>query len=151
MWTIVLRLFNAFVTSTHGSVNDLCKQAVQSEKLILSSDGLELRDFISLQEVFRLIGKITVANEKFSAIQVFNLGSGTSESVREMAILVQGRSKKVLGYEPELSFSREENNKAQAPFIDGVQYLTALNIAARDSSGESQVDSLLRLCPLNFT
>lgn len=158
MWTIVLRLSNAFGAPSHRSVNcwmllvnDLCKQAVQRKKLILTSDGLQLRDFISLQEICRVIGKITVANEKFRTIQVFNLGSGSSKSVREMAMLVQGRSTKVLGFEPELSFSRAEINKAQAPLIYGVQNLTALNIAVRDSSSESEVDNLLRFCSMNFT
>ena len=154
----MLRLSNAFGMPIHRSVNcwmllvnDLCKQAVQSQKLILKSDGLQLRDFISLKEVCRIVGEITVANEKFRAIRVFNLGSGTSRSVREMSMLVQRRSKKVLGFEPELYFSREENKKAQAPLIYGVQNLAALNIAVRDSSSESEVDSMLRFCSVNFT
>jgi len=158
MWTIVLRLSNAFGAPSHWSVNcwmllvnDLCKQAVQRKKLILTSDGLQLRDFISLQEVCRIIGKITVSNEKFRSIQVFNLGSGTSKSVCQIAMLVQVRSKKVLGFEPELSFSKEESNKVQTPLIYGSRNLTALNIAVRDSSSESEVDSLLRFCSLHFT
>jgi UDP-glucose 4-epimerase len=158
MWTIVLRLSNAFGMPIHRDVNcwmllvnDLCKQAVQSQKLILKSDGLQLRDFISLKEVCRIVGEITVANEKFRANQVFNLGSGIAKSVREMAMLVQARSGKVLGYEPELSFSREENNKAQATLIYGVQNLAALNITVREASSESEVDDLLRFCLINFT
>jgi UDP-glucose 4-epimerase len=158
MWTIVLRLSNTFGAPTHRSVNcwmllvnDLCKQAVERKKLILTSDGLQLRDFISLQEVCRVIGKITVANEKFRAIQVFNLGSGSSKSVREMAILVQGRSGQVLGFEPELTFSRVGNSKTPAPLSYGVEKLSALNITVRDSSIDSEVDDLLRFCSINFT
>jgi UDP-glucose 4-epimerase len=158
MWAIVLRLSNAFGVPIHWSVNcwsllinDLCKQAVQKKKLILTSDGLQLRDFISLQEVCRVIGKITVANERFRANQVFNLGSGTSKSVREMAALVQRRSRKVLGFVPELSFLRVENSKTPAPLSYNVKNLSAFNITVRDSSINSEVDDLLRFCSINFT
>jgi len=158
MWTIVLRLSNVFGAPSHKSVNcwmllinDLCKQAVQRKKLILTSDGVQLRDFISLQEVCRVIGKITVTNEKFRANQIFNLGSGTSKSVLEMAMLVQARSGKVLGSVPELSSLRVGNSKATAPLSYSVKNLSALNITVRDSSMESEVDDLLRFCSINFT
>jgi len=158
MWTIVLRLSNAFGVPVHRSVNcwmllinDLCKQAVQKKKLILKTDGLQLRDFISLQEVCRVIGKITVANERFRVNHVFNVGSGTSKSVREMATLVQHRSRKVLGFLPELSFSSAENNKNPAPLSYGMKNLHELNITVRDSSINSEVDDLLRFCSKNFS
>ena len=158
MWAIVLRLSNAFGVPIHWSVNcwsllinDLCKQAVQKRKLILTSDGLQLRDFISLQEVCRVIGKITVADERFRDNQVFNLGSGASKSVREIAMLVQHRSRKVLGFAPELSFFTAGHSKIPETLSYGVKKLSALNISVRDSSIDYEVDDLLRFCSKNFT
>ena len=123
---------------------------MQKKKLILTSDGLQLRDFISLQEVCRVIGKITVANERFRANQVFNLGSGTSKSVREIAMLVQHRSRKVLGFAPELSFLTAGHSKTPATLSYAVKNLSALSITVRDSSIDSEVDGLLRFCSTNF-
>ncbi|MDA7738813.1 SDR family oxidoreductase [Amylibacter sp.] len=158
MSAIVLRLSNAFGVPIHWSVNcwsllinDLCKQAVQTKKLVLTSDGTQLRDFISLQEVCRVIGKITVANERFRAKQVFNLGSGASKSVRETAMLVRHRSMKVLGFAPELSFLTAGHCKTPATLSYGLKNLSTLNITVKDSTINCEVDNLLRFCSTNFT
>jgi len=158
MSAIVLRLSNAFGVPIHWSVNcwsllinDLCKQAVQKKKLILTSDGTQLRDFISLQEVCRVIGKITVANERFRAKQVFNLGSGASKSVLETAMLVRHRSMKVLGFAPELSFLTAGHSKTPATLSYGLKNLSTLNITVNDSTINYEVDNLLRFCSTNFT
>ena len=157
MWTIVLRLSNAFGAPIHRSancwmllVNDLCKQAIQTKKLIVKSDGLQLRDFISMYEVCRVIGKITLAKEKFRSLQVFNLGTGTSKSVREIAMLVQARSEKVLGFKPELSFSKSASSKTSLPLYYGTENLSALNIKVREARDEVEIDNLLSFCQKNF-
>ena len=158
MWTIVLRLSNAFGAPSHLSancwmllVNDLCRQAIQTKKLIVKSDGLQFRDFISIQEVCRVIEKIVLANEKFRAIQIYNLGSGISKSVREIAMLVQARSAKVLGFKPELSFLKEARSKTSLPLYYGTENLSALDIKVREEINEAEIDNLLRFCRINFT
>ena len=124
---------------------------MQKKKLILTSDGTQLRDFISLQEVCRVIGKITVANERFRAKQVFNLGSGASKSVLETAMLVRHRSLKVLGFAPELSFLTAGHSKTPATLSYGLKNLSTLNITVNDSTINYEVDNLLRFCSTNFT
>ena len=157
MWTIVLRLSNAFGAPIHQSVNcwmllvnDLCRQAIQTKKLNVKSDGMQLRDFISMQEVCRVIEKIILANEKFRAFQLFNLGSGISKSVREIAKLVQARSLQVLGFKPELSFLKEASSKTSLPLYYGTENLSALNIEIRYASSETEIDNLLSFCGVNF-
>ncbi len=157
MWSIVLRLSNAFGAPSHLSancwmllVNDLCRQAIQKKKLIVKSDGLQLRDFISMQEVCCVIEKIALASEKFSAIQIFNLGSGISKSVREIALLVQARSVKVLGFKPELSFLKDISSKTPLPLHYETKNLSILDIKVKEESFESEIDNLLRFCRINF-
>ena len=118
MKIIVVRLSNAFGAPIHRSancwsllVNDLCKQVVLHKKMVFTSDGRQLRDFISLQEVCRVIEKIMVIKKKQKNIQIFNLGSGVTKSVHEMAMLVQERAKRVLGFEPSLYFSKKQDNQ----------------------------------------
>ena len=157
MWTIVLRLSNAFGAPSHPSancwmllVNDLCRQAIQTKKLNVRSDGLQLRDFISMKEVCSVIEQITFAKQKFKAIQIFNIGSGISKSVREIAILVQARSEKVLGFKPELSFLKEASSKTPLPLFYTSENLSALDIKIKEESSEAEIDNLLRFCRKNF-
>ncbi len=157
MWTIVLRLSNAFGTPVHRNVNcwmllvnDLCRQAVQTKELIVTSDSLQLRDFISLQEVCRVIEQIVLVKEKFRLIQLFNLGSGVSKSIGEMAALVQARSRSVLGFKPELSFLNSRNSKNPLALNYCMENLCKLNIKVRDDSSESEIDNLLSFCEIHF-
>ena len=157
MHTIVLRLSNAFGAPIHRDVNcwmllvnELCKQAVQSRKLTLSSSGQQLRDFISLNEVCRAVAEIIVSDKKSKLLQIINLGLGVSKSVYEMAKLVQSRSKIVLGYEPDIFCHVKENNESHSPLVFMTKNLQALNISVRESSEEIEIDRLLRFCAENF-
>ncbi len=157
MWTIVMRLSNAFGAPSHLSancwmllINDLCRQAIETKKLVVKSDGLQLRDFISMKEVCNVIEKIALVNEKFRDIQIFNLGSGITKSVREIAKLVQARSVKVLGFKPELSFLKDTSSKTSLPLHYGTTNLSMLDIKVKEESFESEIDNLLRFCRINF-
>ena len=106
---VVLRLSNAFGSPAHKDVNcwmllvnDLCKQAVQSGKITLRSSGLQIRDFISMKEVCRVVEYIICCDLVCCQSNVFNVGSGMSQSVLDMAKLIQQRCKTILGSEIEL-------------------------------------------------
>ena len=66
---IVVRLSNAFGAPIHNDVNcwtllvnDLCKQAVNHQELVLSSSGRQKRDFVSLTNVCSAIIHLTECN-----------------------------------------------------------------------------------------
>ncbi|MFZ2541494.1 MAG: NAD-dependent epimerase/dehydratase [Gallionella sp.] len=106
---IVLRLSNVIGAPAHKDVNcwmllvnDLCRQAVQSGQMLLRSRGLQSRDFISIAEICRVIDYFSSHDFDSADQGVFNVGSGVSQSVLEMAKLIQQRCKLVLGFEPEL-------------------------------------------------
>ncbi|MEQ8688273.1 MAG: SDR family oxidoreductase [Imperialibacter sp.] len=91
----VLRLSNgyghpAYVTADRWTllVNDLCKMAVEKRELVLSSDGLQLRDFVTLADVCSGV-EVVLKNTVDGRGEIFNLGLGHSMSVYEMALLVQ--------------------------------------------------------------
>ena len=158
MWTIIMRLSNAFGAPSHLKancwmllVNDLCRQATETKKLTVKSDGSQLRDFISMQEVCRVTEKIILASEKFRSLQIFNLGSGISKSIREIAMIVQARSVKVLGYKPELNFLKQVSRETSLPLYYATENLSKLWSEVRDESRESEIDNLLNFCRVNFT
>lgn len=93
---VVIRLSNAFGTPMHKDTNcwmlliqDLCRQAVKTKTMLLSTYGTQYRDFIPMREVCRAIGHLSLLPRKTLGNGLFNLGSGSSCTVWEMASLVQ--------------------------------------------------------------
>jgi len=87
----VFRLSNSFGAPVSAQVNrwtllanDLCRQAVEKGKLVLSSNGCQYRDFVCLSDVEELIARMLVHARKPRHI-IYNLGSGISMRVMDMA------------------------------------------------------------------
>ena len=104
---IVVRLSNGFGAPTHADVdrwtllvNDLCRQAVQTRKLVLRSSGLQQRDFITLSDVGRAVRHLLGLNQADCVDGLFNLGGNNSLSVWEMAQKTSQRCQLTLGFLP---------------------------------------------------
>ena len=63
-------------------LNDFCRSAKIKGEIIIKSDGKDLRDFISLKDVSRVIEKLMVKEFSF---QVINVCSGKTFSIKEVA------------------------------------------------------------------
>ena len=106
---VVIRLSNAYGAPADKSancwmllVNDLCRQAVTSEKLMLHSAGLQRRDFISIHDVVRGIKHcMELPSDKFGS-SLFNLGGEAPYRVIDLAELIVTRCEAVLGFKPEI-------------------------------------------------
>jgi UDP-glucose 4-epimerase len=88
---IVVRLSNSFGHPVSPFVNrwtllanDLCRQAIEKKSLTLNSNGCQYRDFVCLTDVENTIHEMIVRSSNFNKI-VYNLGSGASMSVLEIA------------------------------------------------------------------
>lgn len=99
----IVRLTNGFGAPERADVdrwtllvNDLCYQAVQKKSLTLNSDGSPLRDFITLSDVERAVGFL-LTYEPRNAFEIFNLGSGRSMRVLEMAQMISEVAHEILG------------------------------------------------------
>lgn len=154
---IVLRLSNAVGTPMDQDancwmllVNDLCKQAVQAKQLTLQSDGSQVRDFIALNAVCSVVSNLSARHRGDRVGGVYNLGSGISQTVLEIAQLVQQRSASVLGFTP--SIERKKNHLVQqfAPLQYQLNALHAIGIA-HSSNIVQEVDELLVYCQKVFT
>jgi UDP-glucose 4-epimerase len=101
---LVLRLSNAIGAPADAEVNrwmlvanDLCRQAVRDGKLVLKSSGLQLRDFVPMQDVTKAILHFATAPRATWGDGLFNLGSGTSISVYDLACLIGERARAIFG------------------------------------------------------
>ncbi len=106
---IVIRLSNAYGTPADKDVNcwmllvnDLCRQAAISGRLVLRSAGLQKRDFIPLHDVVRAIYHFIECPFDKSGDGIFNLGGEATYRVIELAELIADRCEAVLGYRPEI-------------------------------------------------
>jgi len=80
-------------------VNDLCQQAVHDKRIVLQSDGRSFRDFIHSTDVFRAVESIINSHKKILQGNTFNLSSGKTVTILELAHLIQNLFKKQFGLE----------------------------------------------------
>ena len=154
---IVLRLSNAFGAPIYKDVNcwtllinDLCKQAIQTRKLVLRTSGLEERDFIGLSNVCHGIEYFVLAQSKDKQVGIFNMGSGVSHTVLEIASLIQYRCAEVLGFKLELKTSKKGSNKRKTKLKFNTDKITALGVDLSSIEITEEIDNLLRYCYSTF-
>lgn len=158
----VMRLSNAFGRPVNSEspcwtllVNELCRQAVELRVLRLRSSGVQHRDFVPMSKVCELISyaclvkSIEELKVRPKDPPVFNVGSGFSMSVREMAELIQERCQAVLGYRVELKSPETCPNEC----VTSLRFLSeTLRVPLRIELTDfiSEVDELLIFCRASF-
>lgn len=145
---IVVRLANAVgcpvepLPSPLPLVNDLCRQAVETARLELRSDGRAWRNFVALSDVERLVLHLLSLDEAAAAPGLFNAGGARSMPIRDMAGLVADRCERVLGIRPPISAS-PASGVAQPAFSYGTDRVRTTGFAFADDL-ESEIDETLR-------
>jgi len=154
---IVLRISNAFGRPMHKKVNcwellvnDLCRQAVESRKIKLKTNGLQQRDFIGLSQVSQIVDYFSSQNISCNAKGIFNVGSGNSRTVRSVAQLIQIRCGVILGYVPELIYKQENIDKKNNTLNYKINLIHSLGINYSNISFENEIDNLLIYSKNNF-
>lgn len=79
------------------AVTDLCHQAMHSRRIQLKSDGSPQRDFIDAGDVCSAVQTLLDHPEAAGKYATYNLGSGQTYSIREIAVLVQEQMKHLEG------------------------------------------------------
>ena len=150
---IVLRISNTFGVPIHDKVdcwsllvNDLCKQAVKERKLVLKTDGKQYRDFISIGNFCFILNSLLQKSKLNIYPPIFNVGSGISFTVYEMAERIQKRCDSIFGFKPEIivksNFDEEINPQKFEFKLDN---LHKLNINFEENFID-EMDDLLYYC-----
>ena len=110
---IIFRLSNSYGCPKDTSsskwyllFNDLCKQAVEQKQIEMRTNGTPLRDFIYMNDVSLAIEK--VLDREDIKNEIFNLGSGSSLSLLEIAELVASAYKEM--YDREIVIKRNSKD-----------------------------------------
>lgn len=90
----IVRLSNGYGAPVHPSVdrwtllvNNLCREAVEKQRLTLRSSGLQTRDFVALQDAAQAIGLVLAKSSR--GVSTYNVGGLTTHTVLEVARAVQ--------------------------------------------------------------
>ena len=128
-------------------VNDLCRQVVTNKGMELRTGGLQQRDFISMDMFVNTFNKQFTNGLGNGMNGVFNVGSGMSLSVLEMAQKIQQRCQIILGFEPALE-TQSCSAKSEQNFF--LEYRTKRLAAPETVSMNAEIDRLLRFCESTF-
>lgn len=116
---IVLRLSNVYGAPAHKDVNcwqllvnDLCRQAVTTKRMVMRSSGPQRRDFIPIENVCYAIDHLLHLSGDGISNDVFNVGGGWSPTVWEVACLVRDCCLEVIGLLPEIIRERPQSGES---------------------------------------
>lgn len=122
---IVIRLSNGFGVPAHAEVdrwsllvNDLCRQLVENNKIVLRTSGIQKRDFITIEDISRAVSHLIKLPSTDCIDGLFNLGSQTrTYSILELVHKVANSCKKILNFYPEIIKPEPQKNDICNDFI----------------------------------
>ena len=154
---LVLRISNAFGMPTDHKancwnllINDLCKQAVVNRKLHLISNGHQHRDFIPLGELCEIVGTFITDQINNERLGVFNIGSGKTKSVLNIARIIQNRCQKILGFKPTLECKKTVLKDNFPPLKYKTPRLKQRGFHHSNRNSIEEIDQLLKFCYLTY-
>ena len=124
---MILRLSNMVAAPSsietkcwHLIAHDACKQAVRNKKIVLRSNGNQLRDFFSIYQLYNVIHDFISSEKKYSGI--YNLGSGSSISIKVLINIIRIQYFKIFQDEIDVIFGDEKMTNNEFTFnIDKIR------------------------------
>ena len=115
----IIRLSNAFGKPFWNNkncwnlvVNDFCKQVVVNKSIQINSDGNEVRNFVTVNEVCRLVDFIIERFKMGKLIPfIFNFGGSWNLSIKSLAVLIAKKYKEAYGINPKIIFKKRRQAK----------------------------------------
>ncbi len=92
-------------------INDLCRQAIQNQKIVLRSDPNIVRNFIPISRATQSILGIINGYSMSSQISHFNLGANRSLSLREVVSVITKEYFKKFGTRIEVIYENEDQSE----------------------------------------
>lgn len=153
---IVLRIANIYGTPTHAEVNcwmllvnNLCEQAVTTQKIILRSSGVQQRNFLTMDDLCVAIESLLMAGFGSETPPIINVGSEVSETINNMATLIQERCKEVLGFNPIFEHLPGNATNVVQTLNYGTLYPSIFAEKIQNNKNK-EIDSLLKFCHDSF-
>ncbi len=153
---LVLRISNSFgfPVNTEANcwmllVNDLCRQLVSTKKIILRSSGMQYRNFISLNNVSRVISHFLDLKNDELQDGLFNIGSDYSMPVLEMALNIARCGELEFGFKALIECLNKEQNERNIRLNYNISKLKSTGFELRDDINE-EISHTLIACSNQF-
>jgi len=154
---IVIRLSNGYGAPAHKDancwmllINDLCRQAVVSGKLVLRSAGQQRRDFVTLTDACRATAHLLSLPSAMLGNGMFNVGEGWTSTVYEVASLVADRCEDLLGYRPDIIQPDPEDGEISQPLDYCIDRLRGTGFELQGNRN-AEIDATLKFCRKVFS
>ena len=152
----IIRLSNAFGIPSNKNlncwklvVNDFCKQAVLDKKILINSDGTQVRNFVSTHEVCRLIDfMITYFFEGKLLPTIFNFGGNWTLSIFDMAKLIAKQYEKKFDLVPDILIKK--SSKLSSPKLNFNYDLIIKSGFKSNNNNMAHIDDLFSYVTNNF-
>jgi len=149
---IVIRLSNSFGAPVHRDVNcwmllvnDLCRQAVTTKKLVLKSSGMQTRDFITMTDVCRAITHLSELENYKLGDGLYNVGGAATLTILEMTKCVADRVSEVMGFRPEIVCEGHGRAEKAEPLDYRVDKITGTGFGLYGNF-DDEIDRLITFC-----
>ena len=129
--------------------NDLCRQAVARKSLQLQSNINTQRDFFPIEAFCKTVNYILEENKIKEKQTIFNLGSGVSLTLFQLAKIIQIVSKNVLGFTPSVNSLSSSNDPIFKPFSFRSKYID-MKDNSFDIAMEKEITMLIQHCKSEF-
>jgi UDP-glucose 4-epimerase len=151
---VVARLSNAFGPPMHPGVNcwmlllnDLCLQAVRSNRMTLRTSGAQRRDFIALTEACRALMHLLVLPTERVGDGVFNVGGGWSPTMLEITKRLADRAESVLRIRPVIAAAPPMSHEHDEPLLfDRRKLLNSGFVPGTSDVIDREMNSLIDFC-----
>jgi len=129
-------------------INDVCKQAVVDRRIVIHSNPDSERDFIPMNTVCE-ITEYFLSNHTTASYPIFNVGSGISYALLQIAKMIANRCEELFGFCPKIVYS--ENNISQNLKLEyKVNKLTMEMGYITNNNLNPSIDEVLRFCNAEF-
>jgi UDP-glucose 4-epimerase len=149
---VVIRLSNAYGAPADKGVNcwmllvnNLCRQAAISGRLVLRSAGLQKRDFIPLHDVARAIKHFIELPIDKTGDGIFNLGGEATYRIIDLAKLIAVRCEAVLGFIPEIERPDPVSDEISLELNYRIDKLKETGFCLNGNI-EEEIDATLKFC-----
>lgn len=92
-------------------INDVCKQAITDRRITIHSNPNDERDFIPMDSVYEIV-EYFLSNRITANQPVFNVGSGTSYTLLQVAEIIASRCEALFGYSPQIAYTKKNATKS---------------------------------------
>jgi UDP-glucose 4-epimerase len=157
---VVLRISNSFGAPINPDtncwsllVNDLCRQAITLNKIILQTSGQQYRNFIAIKDLCRNVEFfVTYIPRDYSiSTPIYNIGSKYTMSVYEMAKLISFYFQELYKVQIpiERTFTESKHKQNKKSLVYSIEKLNSIQGVTHDNL-KAEILYLFKFCKIHF-